>query len=422
MQDRIERELSRRRDVQRQNYFYVVGSIIRQARLALKMTQAFLAHGLCSNTYISKIENAQIEPNWETVFRIAEKANVYPYVMEIPRRMLDNMSECLDYFLAFDQESYRTFLDKMTGYDFGVALDIMKFGYALLIHDMVAAKQIYEYGHHFFRNMDDFGFSLFLLFSSEYLIQIRDFESARDMLDKIEQNDRFFLLCPELYHENRFVTYERLGDAIRAKRHFDAAKALYVVKENDIRIVRLGFWNRFFEVLTTGDSRGTMPDASDIRMPVAVYDTLTLELAEAGNNAARRRMTEWTTDHPLKGDALLFEVLNHPTEEVANALDDWQLAHPEGPDYAGLSRARVAKDLALERELTMTVLVARALRMQSLRELRTWYERVAELSYRMKRYKDAAKYLTTLSDTLSRMAGSPLKKQNRPQEDADDES
>jgi transcriptional regulator with XRE-family HTH domain len=426
MQDRIDRELDRRRETLRTNYFYIVGAIIRQARLALGMTQAILARGICSNTYISKIENSQIEPNWETVFRIAEKAHVYPYIMEIPRRMLDNLSECLDYFLAFDQASYKAFLDKLSGYDFGVALDIMKFGYSLLVGDLKEAKKTYEYGHHFFRNMDDFGFSLFLLFSSEYLIQIRDFKAARDMLDRVEKNERFFLLCPELYHELRYITYERLGDTLHAKRHFDAAKALYVIKENERRIHRLSFWQDGFETLSNGIVKKDRRFAQDAFMPQPQYDEWMLELATAGDAQAASFVAQWNDDHPLKSEALVLEALQENgglTGAAASKLKAIRDAVPNRPDYYGLLEARDQGDKALEREKVVSLMIARAHRLQSIQELKRWYRRASELSYRMKRYKDSARYLATLSQLLDeyRIGNAVESKENRPQDDADDE-
>lgn len=426
MHDRIDKELDRRRETRRQNYFYVVGAIIRQARLALGMTQAILANGICSNTYISKIENSQIEPNWETVFRIAEKAHVYPYIMEIPRRMLDNLSECLDYFLDFDQASYKAFLDKLSGYDFGVALDIMKFGYSLLVGDLKEAKKTYEYGHHFFRNMDDFGFSLFLLFSSEYLIQIRDFKAARDMLDRVEKNERFFLLCPELYHELRYVTYERLGDAIRAKRHFDAAKALYVVKQNEHRIHRLTFWQDGFETISTGQSKNRPFLKTEVFMPQAQYDEWMLELATAGDSQAASIVAKWNEEHPLCCEALALQALSENKgleSTAATRLKQMQEMHPIALDYYAMLEAKELGDKALEREKVVSLMIARAHRLQSIPELKRWYRRAAELSFRMKRYKDSARYLATLSRLLEeyRIGSAAQFKENRPQEDADDE-
>lgn len=429
MHERIDRELDRRRETRRQSYFYIVGSIIRQARLALGMTQALLAHGICSNTYISKIENSQIEPNWETVFRIAEKAHVYPYVMEIPRRMLDNLSECLDYFLWFNHDAYKAFLDRMTGYDFGVALDIMKFGNALLIGDLKEAKQIYEYGHHFFRNMDDFGFSLFLLFSSEYLIQTRDFKAARAMLDRVEQNERFFLLCPELYHELRFVSYARLGDAVRAARHYDAARALYVVKENDRRIRRLDFWKDGFDALSCDVRRGSLPLAEDVFIPQRQFDEWLLELAIEGDAEALERIAAWNDDHPLQADALLaaIEVDRAGLDgTAAKALKDRASRHPETPDYLAMLEAEQVGDKALEREKVVSLMIARAHRLQSLLELKRWYKKAADLSFGMKRYKDASKYLATLQDLIGEFRGEvvlrSVHQKKSPLYEADDET
>lgn len=429
MHERIDKELDRRRETRRQSYFYIVGSIIRQARLALGMTQALLAHGICSNTYISKIENSQIEPNWETVFRIAEKAHVYPYVMEIPRRMLDNLSECLDYFLWFNQEAYKAFLDRMTGYDFGVALDIMKFGNALLEGDLKEAKQIYEYGHHFFRNMDDFGFSLFLLFSSEYLIQTRDFKAARAMLDRVEQNERFFLLCPELYHELRFISYARLGDAVRAARHYDAARALYVVKDNERRIRRLDFWKDGFDALSCDVRKETLPLADDVFLPRRQYDEWLLELAIEGDDEALERIAAWNDDHPLKADALLAAVEADPKGldgTAAKALKEQVIHHPETPDYFAMLEAEQSGDKALEREKVVSLMIARAHRLQSLLELRRWYKKAADLSFAMKRYKDAAKYLAALQDLIGEFRGEVVLRsvhhKKSPLYEADDEA
>jgi hypothetical protein len=258
------------------------------------------------------------------------------------------------------------------------------------------------------------------------LIQIRDFKAARDMLDRVEKNERFFLLCPELYHELRYITYERLGDTLRAKRHFDAAKALYVVKDNERRIHRLSFWQDGFDTLSNGMVKGDRRVAQDAFMPQPQYDEWMLELATAGDAQAAAFVAQWNDTHPLKSEALVLEALQENdglTGEAASKLKAIRDAFPNRPDYYGLLEARDQGDKALEREKVVSLMIARAHRLQSIPELKRWYRRASELSYRMKRYKDSARYLATLSRLLDeyRIGNALESKENRPQDDADDD-
>jgi hypothetical protein len=88
--------------------------------------------------------------------------------------------------------------------------------------------------------------------------------------------------------------------------------------------------------------------------------------------------------------------------------------------------AEQSGDKALEREKVVSLMIARAHRLQSLLELRRWYKKAADLSFAMKRYKDAAKYLAALQDLIGEFRGEVVLRsvhhKKSPLYEADDET
>jgi transcriptional regulator with XRE-family HTH domain len=405
MIQKVELEMERRLETKRLDYVSIIGSIIKQARIMRGLTQEALARGLCSNTYISKLENWQIIPHSEMLYIIAERVDIPASSFEVPQNMLDYLMKCLEYYMVGDCAGYRDLLETMGMYDFGVGMDVMRFGYALIQDDAEQAKKYFDNGFSYFKNMDDFGFSLFMMFAIEYLHKIRNYTFASDLLDKVDRFDRFFMSCHEMYHFQRYVNYGKLHQFSLAKLHFDAALALFRLKNNGVRIRLLEYYQAVFRLAESGEVSikagpadhpmiTKMDREEEVILRAHLKDRVTSEefscIGDESVLAGEKRYLMLTLNLPS----------NFPREERIAELAAFQSKHPDQPNYLRFLEAEANNDLALQKDLISETFYPFAKRIQSVLLLRYWLTRLSGICFEIKRYKESAYYYTLIADEI----------------------
>jgi transcriptional regulator with XRE-family HTH domain len=405
MIQKVEHEMERRLESKRLDYVSIIGSIIKQARIMRGMTQEALAKGLCSNTYISKLENWQIIPHTEMLYIIAERVDIPYSSFEIPNNMLDYLMRCLEYYMVGDREGYRELLEAMGTYDFGVGMDVMRFGFALIQDDAEQAKKYYDNGFSYFKNMDDFGFSLFMMFAIEYLHKIRNYTFASDLLDQVDRFDRFFMSCHEMYHFQRYVNYGKLHQFTLARLHFDAALALFRLKNNVARISLLEYYQAVFRLAESGEYT---IKASPFNHPMITKMDREEELILRAHLKAEIKISEFVCiddESVFAGEKryLMLEIVHPeapPREERLAELARFQKGHPNHPNYLQLMKAEENNDFATQKDLISEAFYPYAKRIQSVLLVRYWLTRLAGICYEIKRYKESAYYYTLIAEEI----------------------
>ncbi len=234
-------------------YYLKMGDRIRRIRLDQKMTQEALAKGICSNTYISKIENNKITVKKEHLNLIMERMDVERDSVIYPEEMVESLENALKYFYEKDHESYEELYQKIDKYDFGILLYVIKLGYFVLNEDYVSATPIYDEMYRYINSLEDFGFSIFIVFACFYNVGIRNFHSAKQILESVEGHLLNESSINSLIHHVKFITYGHLYLFNKARDNFELARSMFLVTSNQTRLNELIVYKNIFHLYESKD-------------------------------------------------------------------------------------------------------------------------------------------------------------------------
>ncbi|MGD9760860.1 MAG: helix-turn-helix domain-containing protein [Candidatus Izemoplasmatales bacterium] len=245
-------EIARRKEASSQFYYGGIGQTLRKRRLELKMTQEAVAVGICSNTYLSKIENNQIVVNREHLYLIMERMQMDMDKITFPEEMLEYLEKSIKLFFYRDIEGYRELFETIDKYQFSVLLQIIKLGYYMLIEDSENARLVYSETFRYLQSLEEFGFCVLLLYSSFYNIGIKDYKTARTVIENVESrlfNDEMIY---GLYNYCKFLIYGNLHLQAQAFEAGQIAINIFNKHSNIIRINEMYMYREIFLVYEGG--------------------------------------------------------------------------------------------------------------------------------------------------------------------------
>ena len=221
------RDIERRKREMYQFYYLGIGTTIKRKRLERKMTQEVLAKGICSNTYISKLENNQIVVNKESLYLIMEKMDIPKWMIRFPEDMIEDLEKSLYYFFHHDVEKYKSIFDNSVKYEFAVLLEVIELGYYTLIGDLEKAQKVYVELLNYVSALEDFGLTIFSIYSCFLLVEQGKFSEAKVVLEQI--NDHLYMRAETigLLSELKFRVYGNLGFHYIASIEYERARMAY---------------------------------------------------------------------------------------------------------------------------------------------------------------------------------------------------
>ncbi|MDD3712984.1 MAG: helix-turn-helix transcriptional regulator, partial [Candidatus Izemoplasmatales bacterium] len=244
----LNNELKRRKDTIAQFYYSGIGQILRKRRLELDMTQEAVSVGICSNTYLSKIENNQIVVNREHLYLIMERMFMDMDSITFPEEMIEYLEKSAKLFFYKDIYGYKALFDEVNKYQFSILLQIVKLGYYILIEDLENAELVYSESFRYLQSLEEYGFTMLLLYAGFYNLAINDYKNARIILDKVESllfNDEILY---GLYNYCRFLIYGNLNLQTKAFETGTIAVNIFNKHSNIIRINEVYLWRDVFAI------------------------------------------------------------------------------------------------------------------------------------------------------------------------------
>ena len=229
-------------------YYRSIGDKIKRSRKKLNLTQEALAKGICSNTYVSKIENNKIAINKEHFNLLMEKMGHASQTIISPEKMVDCLEKSLIYFFYKDFKSYEKLFNDLDNYDYGVLIYLIRLGYYVLIEDYERAQVIHDDIHRYLNSFEDFGLSTLFIYSCFYKIGINDYKSARETLECIKNHLRNNEILYNMYSYLKFIVYGHLNMINESRDGFDVAKGTFLNYSNFQRISEAIFYNSIFRI------------------------------------------------------------------------------------------------------------------------------------------------------------------------------
>jgi len=248
MDQNLRLKIEKRRQEMYDYYYRSMGEKIKRTRIEKDLTQEVLAKGICSNTYISKIENNKIAANKEQLFLLMERMGIETDKIGFPEMMVESLELSYEYFFYRDVESYQKLMEKLDIYDYGVLIFVVRLGYHVLTEDYVQAKLIYDDMYRYLDTLEEYGFAIFMIYGCFYNVGIHDYRSARMILETLGDKMRTSEFLYALYHYLRFIIYGRLHNFNQSKEAMVIVTQLFIVHNNTKRIAELMMYSTMFKI------------------------------------------------------------------------------------------------------------------------------------------------------------------------------
>ncbi len=248
MDIKLNMSIIRRKEEMYHFYYRAIGDRIKKRRTELNLTQEALARGICSNTYISKLENNKIVVNKEHLFLLMERMGLGFDQIGYPEKMVDILEKSIKYFFYKDVKAYTKLFEEIEKYEYGILIYVARLGYYVLTKDFVNAKIIYDDMYRYLNSLEEYGFAAFLIFGGFYNIGINDFQTARMTIETIEdklQNDHILY---GMYCHLKFIVYGNLHYFNCSRDALTIAENTFISYSNLTRIKELMFYKNIFYV------------------------------------------------------------------------------------------------------------------------------------------------------------------------------
>ena len=314
MENPINYQIAKRKEEMYNFYYKGVGDRIKKRRLELNYTQETLAKGICSNTYVSKIENNRVVPNQEQLFLIMEKMDMSIDEIGMPFQIVDYLEQSVEYFFFKDIENYSKLFKKIANLEFSSLVYIIRLGYFILIENNEDAKIYYDEICRYYNSLEDYGFATFLIYGCFYNIGINDYQSARHILDlikgKLRNDERLYAL----YSFQSYIVYGFLNLPNSAQINIDIAKNIFIIEGNTKRNIEVLMYMNIFRAMegTLGEPKINKDHLLSLSRNQKNYYLLVLSI---NSNRGEEYIDLMDNQSPLYLEALFLKALEYYRQE-----------------------------------------------------------------------------------------------------------
>ena len=407
MIERIAMELKKRKENLHQYYYSGIGHVLRKKRLSLNMTQEEVALGICSNTYLSKIENNQVNVSEEHVYLLLEKMDGNIDDIILPEDLIEFLRQAVKCFFYLDIDGYKIIYDKVIKYEMSVLVLLISFGYYILIEDYENSKITYNEIFRYLGSLEDYGLSVFFLFGCYFSIGVRNYKDTKAIIDLVESDFRFDDYNFALFHYCKFLVYGNLELTTTAFESGNLAKYIFDKHMNINRIREFYIRKEIFKIYD-----GQLVE-ENIRLDIVtnVRDSLRnlylVVLASKSDNP--QEYLEYMCKEEENYSLGLFFVAKHYYEngdiekykEVLNTINSLHYQIGSKVDYGYILKLIRRNDEFFLKDYLINYVLSHAQRKCNLYFLRMTTNYISKILHGKKRYKDALSYQLKLNDFIS---------------------
>jgi transcriptional regulator with XRE-family HTH domain len=401
--------LQKRKDEMYQYYYKGIGSSIRKRRLELKMTQEILAKGICSNTYISKIENNAIVVKRENLSLIMERMNLPISAIGFPEEMVEFLDRSFKLFCQKDVAGYERLMAEIKQYEFGILIQVARLGFFVLIGDPDSAKTIYMDLFRYLNTLEEYGLVIFILYACWYNVLICDYESARNILELMESSlylsDDIFAM----YHYLEYIVYGSLHNFHKARAGLLMARDFFFESNNLARMGEMMVYKNIFDVYEFPETEFHF-SSEGIEYLSPSQRNFYLWMMTSANCDPNAYRTLFDPEGVYYQEYLYFLAIRYHQsgslelyEETKNCLELKACQKPSSVDFYQLLILRENKYSTEYRENLINVFLPYAISLQNIHLMRLLTNEIVDILSKIKRYKDALGFQEKFKQVLFRL-------------------
>ena len=223
----IQNKVERRSKFHQSKHEYKdIGTFIKKRRKELNITQDAVCSGICSISYLSKIENNQISPNEFFIKEIMHKLQVDDDITNTFLHDEQYLHSLIEAYFYNDEETFSVAYKEISAIQNGTVHYLGEFIYSLYTHSNNAYILLNRL-ENMIMNMNDFELKTYLLFSGIYHINNLNFKPALEVLLLIEEIHYKDDFLDALYHNYLYITKQRLHIRNTSEKDYQIAQNIF---------------------------------------------------------------------------------------------------------------------------------------------------------------------------------------------------
>lgn len=215
-----------------------IGTFIKKRRKDLNMTQDMISNGICSVSYLSKIENNQIAPNAFFIKEIMSKLEIEEDFVNKNLEDQIYLEKTIQTIFYKNEDKLKGIYEDLTGINDNITINICKLGYQIIVENRLSGDPLMRL-EALIMNMNNLELKAYLLFSALYFIGYDDYKTALEVLMmslSISGGNEYIYA---LTHEQTYYVKQRLLKKNSSLQHYDEAMRIYRKYFNNDRTMRL---------------------------------------------------------------------------------------------------------------------------------------------------------------------------------------
>lgn len=223
IKNKIERRL---KHSQNKNEYQEIGTYIKRRRKDLNITQDVVSHGICSVSYLSKIENNQITPNEYFIKEIMTKLEVKEDVTQTFLNDEHFLKDLIEAFFYLDNTSIKQKFEHIKPLESGILFHLGELIFSIYSKEHNSYIVISKL-EHLIPNMNDFELKTFLVFNGLFHYVKENFKSAFEIFDLIDSIHYKNDYLDGIYNMYTFITKQRLKKKNISILNYEIAQKLF---------------------------------------------------------------------------------------------------------------------------------------------------------------------------------------------------
>jgi len=241
----LKNKVNKRVENNSKNNFYDVGRYIKKKRKEMNVTQDIVSSGICSVSYLSKIENNQISPKGFYVKEIMGKLDIDETCFEKDLNDTLYLNKMLQGIFYLDDELIKTTYEEIKIIEHNLTINICKLAYNVYFN-IDDDNQYVMMLENLVNNMNDFELKVYLLLASLYYISLEKLKISLGILMLGYKIDITNDYLSALYSEYAYLVKQRLLKKNSSSDDFENAQSMYSKYHNVKRSVILALWKSYY--------------------------------------------------------------------------------------------------------------------------------------------------------------------------------
>jgi len=394
--------------------FQEIGSFIKKKRKELNVTQDFISSGICSISYLSKIENNQIIPNKYYVKEIMNKLDVeksfYQKNMD-DKLYLNNLLKGI--FYLDDSLVEKTYLE-IKDIEHNLVINIVKLGYYIHFHKEDENQYVMML-ENLVTNMNDFELKIYLYLSSAYFIAKEKYKTALEILllsNKLRISNEYL---NALISESTYLVKQRLLKKNSSSEDYQNAQTIFNKYHNTKRAMLLVLWKIRYLLKENPEKALTMINLikeslmdknlkafyniikAEIYYSLKNYQEATFSLNSIENNSAffYQKMILLFSICKIENDLGMLEEIKKILSTYK--LDRFQLKHKVMFHYLLIEKEEDLKDYLRD------IAIPYSIKIEDFYGLEQYIKDIMEICINTSRYKEATQFYRKYQKELRRI-------------------